>query len=450
MSNCVILVPVGGSIESSCEDSLRELERRGYEVRRVRGFAQIDMARNVIATSALASGFDETMWIDSDVGFHPDDVERLRSHRLPICCGIYPKKGTRELACHVLPGMPTMQFGNVGGLIELRYAATGFLHVRSEVYRAIHQQLELPTCNRRFGAPMIPFFQSLIIPDDLSPDDSGETWYLGEDYSFCERAKRVGFKIMADTTIRLKHFGSYPYQWEDAGGSMPRYESYALHLHDSTNGPQRPPVAAPLVANEPGWQKLSKKFPWPTEKPLVPPNPHHGWLFDSTRLALRQYTNANSRLVVEIGAWLGLSTRWLAACAPNAGIISIDTWKGSPEHLAAPELRAMLPTLFETWQVNCWELRPQLLPLRMNSAEGLEEIAVAGLQPELIFIDGDHSFDAVTSDLRTALERFPQANLVGDDWDWPDVRRAVESVCDPKGIVPRIEGTTWVIERKTQ
>ena len=31
---------------------------------------------------------DETLWIDSDIGFEPDSVEQLRSHRLPIVCGI--------------------------------------------------------------------------------------------------------------------------------------------------------------------------------------------------------------------------------------------------------------------------------------------------------------------------------------------------------------------------
>jgi GT2 family glycosyltransferase len=36
-------------------------------------------------------------------------------------------------------------------------------------------------------------------------------WYLAEDYAFCERARQCGFKIMADTTIRLWHIGEYAY-----------------------------------------------------------------------------------------------------------------------------------------------------------------------------------------------------------------------------------------------
>jgi hypothetical protein len=37
VSHCVVLMPVGGSIEPACDDALRELERRGYVVWRVRG-----------------------------------------------------------------------------------------------------------------------------------------------------------------------------------------------------------------------------------------------------------------------------------------------------------------------------------------------------------------------------------------------------------------------------
>lgn len=40
------------------------------------------------------------------------------------------------------------------------------------------------------------------------------------------------FRIMADTTIRLAHFGSYPYSWEDAGGEMKRFDTYNYRVID--------------------------------------------------------------------------------------------------------------------------------------------------------------------------------------------------------------------------
>ncbi len=181
---CVVLVPFAGFIHQDCESALKELERRGYPVRRVGGFAAIDQARNHLATVALMEGFAETMWIDSDIGFDPDAVETLRAWNKPIVCGIYPQKGKRLLACELLPGTSRLTFGAEGGLVEIQYAAAGFLHIRREAYLAVQSALDIPTCNHRFGQPMIPFFHPLI----RQIDDG--YWYLAEDYSFSERPPR--------------------------------------------------------------------------------------------------------------------------------------------------------------------------------------------------------------------------------------------------------------------
>jgi hypothetical protein len=44
------------------------------------------------------------------------------------------------------------------------------------------------------------------------------------------RAHQCGFKVIADTTIRLWHIGSYPYGWEDSGTDRPRTGSFTLHV----------------------------------------------------------------------------------------------------------------------------------------------------------------------------------------------------------------------------
>ena len=177
-----------------------------------------------MATDALREGFEETMWIDADIGFDPDAVDRLRSHDVPIVCGIYPRKGQRVLSCHVMPGTPNLVFGQGGGLVEILYAGAGFLLVRRPVYLDLFRQLELAVCNERFGRPLIPFFQPAVRPDD---DGS---WYLAEDWAFCDRARRSGYRIMADTTIRVWHLGTYAYGWEDAGIEPPRFQTFDLGL----------------------------------------------------------------------------------------------------------------------------------------------------------------------------------------------------------------------------
>lgn len=227
---CAVLVPFQGRIVSQCQSALLELERRGYVVRRVEGYSAIDQARNQIGSDALADGFQETLWIDSDVGFNPDDIEKVRKHGLPITCGIYPKKGKRELAIHILPGTPSLRFGVHGGLHELLYGGTGFLHVRRNVYETMIEKLSLPVCNEHANRPMWPFFQPMIrtaparSADEMQPRKGH--WYLAEDYAFCHRARLCGIPIIADTTIRLWHVGDYSYSWEDAGIDRQRFGDF--------------------------------------------------------------------------------------------------------------------------------------------------------------------------------------------------------------------------------
>lgn len=222
--DCVILVPCGETIAAACEQSLRILESRSYTVRRVRGFSQIDVARNCIASTAVHDGFAETLWIDSDIGFDPDDVERLRSHQLPVVAGLYAKKGQRQFTCKFLPETRQVLFGIGGGLLEVMYAAAGFLLVRRQVYLEMQSKLNLPVCNTMFGESVTPYFQPMV------KDYRGGHWYLGEDFAFCERIRQAGFAIYADTTIRLLHYGNYPFGWEDAGREAQRFASYEFRL----------------------------------------------------------------------------------------------------------------------------------------------------------------------------------------------------------------------------
>jgi len=212
----VVLVPYLTHVEPGCERGLRELERRGHEVRRYPSTAAVDRTRCEAATAALRDGFDDLIWIDSDIRFDADDVTRLLAYELPIVAGVYAKKGIQDLAVHLEPGTEELKVGEGGGLYDVRYVGAGFLCTQRMVYEDIQRTFSLPVCNTRFGAPSVPYFLPMVIADD------GHYWYLGEDYAFCERARQAGHKIVVDTTIRLGHIGSYTYGWEDAGQAIPR------------------------------------------------------------------------------------------------------------------------------------------------------------------------------------------------------------------------------------
>jgi len=218
---CTVLVPYLTHVEPACERGLRELERRGYTVMRYASTAAVDRTRCDAAALALRDEIDELVWIDSDIAFEPDDVDRLRRHAAPLIGGIYAKKGVRGIAAHLLPDQE-LRVGDGGGRTAVRYVGFGFVCVQRRVFDDIQRVFSLPVCNTAFGAPTIPWFLPMVIAD---PDRPGEHWYLGEDYAFCERARQSGHEILVDSSIRLGHVGSYVYGWEDAGQTVPRVTS---------------------------------------------------------------------------------------------------------------------------------------------------------------------------------------------------------------------------------
>lgn len=223
---CAILVPVARHIEPECERALQWLERSGHVVRRVWGYSDISRGRSQIVTDALAEGFEELIWVDSDIAFDPRDLAKLRAHNLPAVGAIYPVKGQRRLTCITVKGTSEVKFGQQGGLMEVEALGGGFIHTRREVYDKVRSACALPHCKSISPHGIIPFFLPLIVQRE--GDD--RPVLLGEDLSFCERIRLSGIKIFADTTIRLHHVGRYLYSWEDAGGVLERAPNFTLTL----------------------------------------------------------------------------------------------------------------------------------------------------------------------------------------------------------------------------
>lgn len=191
--------------------------------------------------------------------------------------------------------------------------------------------------------------------------------------------------------------------------------------------------------------RLAAQFPWPTARPEVPIRKNEGWFHESVRDAFEELLNDRTSIVVELGSWLGLSTRFIAARAPNAVVIAIDHWKGSPEHHRREDLKDLLPVLYETFLTSCWDFKNQIIPVRLNSDDGLRTIRDYAIRPDLIYIDADHSFEAVYRDLKFVLEHFPSSAIVGDDWNWNGVRRAVEKVASESGRTAIVDRACWML-----
>lgn len=162
--------------------------------------------------------------------------------------------------------------------------------------------------------------------------------------------------------------------------------------------------------------KLRQLYPWPQDKPDLE-SINHGWFYNPQKIqALKSIIKPDYQVLLEIGAWLGQSTRVLLDANPDAHVISIDHWKGSQEHSGFRY--TFLPVLFETFLVNCWDFRDRLVPVRETSLNGLEIVAECNVQPDLILVDASHEYQDVLKDIETSHRLFPNAIICGDDYNW--------------------------------
>jgi hypothetical protein len=169
-----------------------------------------------------------------------------------------------------------------------------------------------------------------------------------------------------------------------------------------------------------------------------------GWFCGQNRKVLDELVQDTS-VVLELGAFLGMSTHFLAHRAMV--VITIDHWMGSAEH-QGPEWKATLPVMYETFVVNLWEHREKVIPIRATTLDGMREVHELGVVPDLVYIDASHDADSVAADFSAVLNYWPSAIIVGDDWTWDSVREGVEMVL-PKASRERrftTHTTCWLLQ----
>lgn len=215
------------------------------------------------------------------------------------------------------------------------------------------------------------------------------------------------------------------------------------------------------MLNWPRWEvavsiaNLAKQYPWPDTPPAVPLS-DHGWFQRGSRDYLRDAIAGQRKVIVELGSWVGQSTRWLAEHTDASSyVIAIDTWRGSEEHPVIatpgspnydPEVARLLPILHETFLANLWHHRNRVIPIQNTTVVGMVEVKAAGVCPDVLFVDADHSTAGVLDDLYTGFtlfDDFKRTVVVGDDWLWSSVRQAVEQFAAAQGFKVESTDNAW-------
>ena len=202
----------------------------------------IQRARNYIADEFLRSGSTHLMFIDSDIGFNPQDILAMLAlatdeSEYDVLCGPYPKKciSWEKIKVAVDKGVADKNpnslekyvgdyvFNPAGGVqtipldqpSEVLESGTGFMMIKKDTfvkfmeqypekaYRPDHVRTEHFDGSRDIWA----FFDCIIDPVSKR--------YLSEDYFFCQACRKINKKVWLCPWMQLQHVGSYIF-----GGSL--------------------------------------------------------------------------------------------------------------------------------------------------------------------------------------------------------------------------------------
>jgi len=202
----------------------------------------ITRARNYCVDEFLRSEATHLMFIDSDIGFNPQDVLALLALQTDdsdydVIGGPYPKKciswekikiavdkGVADEDANVLEKyVGDYVFNPKGGQkeiplgqpVEVMEIGTGFMMIRRktfDVYKEKYPHLSYKPDHVRTEAfdgtrEIHAYFDCIIDPVSKR--------YLSEDYMFCYNTERAGMKVWLCPWMQMNHVGSYIF-----GGSL--------------------------------------------------------------------------------------------------------------------------------------------------------------------------------------------------------------------------------------
>jgi cephalosporin hydroxylase len=143
---------------------------------------------------------------------------------------------------------------------------------------------------------------------------------------------------------------------------------------------------------------------------------------------------------VEIGAWKGKSTSFMAVEILNSGknieFHTVDTFKGSDTEVQQKQIREGLNP-YETFIKN---LAPVLDSINVHVGDSVQVAKeFKDHSVDFVFIDGNHLYEYVKADIAAWLPKVKQGGVIaGDDWAHHDqVQKAVTEVFPNPEIINR-------------
>lgn len=155
------------------------------------------------------------------------------------------------------------------------------------------------------------------------------------------------------------------------------------------------------------------------------------------------------KTIIEVGSYLGDATIFMAERLPPGGkIYAVDSWIGFPR-----EIYRETRNVYEQFLSNIAHagVSNWTVPIRSTSLSAARRFSEYGIKADLIYIDADHSYKAVYSDIEAWSAHLKEGgilcgNLFSKHGESNTIQRAIEDYCEKQGKTASFEGYLWRID----
>lgn len=199
-NSIVICVPSNGLMHSAFVYSLlklvEHLRKYNNEVYEIIDIGTVlSNQRQSLVHDALEYDPDYIMWLDSDMTFPANTVDRLISRHKDVVCAAYSKRIKPFHATAFESIDPVIPVKITTGVVPVRYAGMGCMLVKAHVYKQIDP----------------PYFP-------LKWHEQSQSWH-GEDMGFCDVLHKNNIEVFCDLDLSLAvgHVGNKEYRLSQEG-----------------------------------------------------------------------------------------------------------------------------------------------------------------------------------------------------------------------------------------
>lgn len=354
----------------------------------LQGSCYIQTARNELIQAFWESEYDCLFFLDDDLVWDCENALQLLEMDDEIVCGIYPNK-TEEEKYPVVVNTLGIENNFVpkvrdDGCISAVLVPTGFMRVKRSVIeklRTSYPEQMYDNLNKDFTTKKL---------FDLFPQGVHNGRWWGEDFAFCRLWQNIGGEVWVVPNITFSHIDFDDKQF------IGNYHEFLLKQPGGLNytGEGEHDYSGNFIE---GWMNINEQR----------------WLYDKGK-----YMDE----IAEIGSFKGRSSHAIISGGPKK-LHCIDSWK--PMKIIHNDSEEKAERRYQEFLSNINNISnngTEVIVHRMDSHNAAELFSDKSL--DMVFIDADHDYESVINDIKIWKPKARKL-LCGHDYNWPDVKRAV-------------------------